>query len=96
MTTTHDGTRADGVRPDVADQVRASLRAELQLPATQDLDEGVEFDRLPAADSVRLMRVVADLERIYDVEFDDNAIRDATTIGDLVALVRSVVDSARS
>jgi acyl carrier protein len=94
MKATGDGTTnrtAAGSRADVLQQVSALLRSELRLPGTDNLDEDVQLDLLPGADSVRLMRVIADLERTYAVEFDDDAIRSADSIGDLVTLVVSTV-----
>jgi acyl carrier protein len=46
-----------------------------------------ELDLLENADSVRLMQTVSELERRYDVEFADAAIRDAHTVADLTELI---------
>lgn len=66
------------------------LRGELRLGGA-DLAEDDKLDLLPGADSVRLMRVVADLERRFDVEFDDEAIRAAETVGDMARLLVAAV-----
>jgi acyl carrier protein len=42
---------------------------------------------LPNADSIRLMRTVSALERRFDVELDDDEIRNALTVADLVRVV---------
>ncbi|WP_051499290.1 acyl carrier protein [Nocardia sp. BMG51109] len=82
-------------RATVLDSVRAQLRGELGL-IEHELPESEQLDLLPAADSVRLMRVVAALENEYDVEADDNAIRAADTVGDLVDLISAALaDSDR-
>jgi len=97
MTTNSDnraptGDGAAGVSPEEAlDHVRTLLRRELRLPDAVSLGENARLDLLPGADSVRLMRIVAVLEESYSVEFDDDAIRAADSIGDLVALVVSTV-----
>jgi acyl carrier protein len=46
-----------------------------------------ELDLLENADSVRLMQAVSQLERRFDVEFADDAIRDARTVADLTGLI---------
>jgi acyl carrier protein len=70
MTTTNHG-------PAVAlDAVREALAAQLRLDKDQ-IGEEERLDLLPNADSVRLMRAVSALERRFDVELDDNAIRNA-------------------
>lgn len=80
MTTTNHG-------PAVAlDAVREALAAQLRLEKDQ-IDEEERLDLLPNADSVRLMRAVSALERRFDVELDDNAIRNAETVADLAQLI---------
>jgi acyl carrier protein len=46
-----------------------------------------ELDLLENADSVRLMQTVSQLERRFDVEVADDAIRDARTVADLTELI---------
>jgi acyl carrier protein len=67
--------------------VCAALRAELHL-STEPIESDDRLDLLPNADSVRLMRTVSRLERHFDIELDDTAIRKAETVSDLVQLVR--------
>ena len=69
------------------DAVREALAEQLRLEKDQ-IDEGERLDLLPNADSVRLMRAVSALERRFDVELDDTAIRDAETVADLARLVQ--------
>jgi acyl carrier protein len=75
----HDRTRAVKL-------VVETLRSELRLEAF-DLTESDELDLLPGADSVRLMRVVAELEERLGVQFDDDRINTANTVGEVVDLV---------
>ncbi len=87
-----DGSTADGattVSPEQALEVVCDhLREELQL-GDETIDPTAELDLLPGADSVRLMRVVADLEREFGIEFDDDKIREADTVADLRDLLLS-------
>jgi acyl carrier protein len=62
------------------------LREVLHL-ADETITPDDELDLLENADSVRLMQAVSQLERRFDVEFADDAIRDARTVTDLTELI---------
>lgn len=68
------------------DAVREALGQQLRLEE-DEIEPDERLDLLPNADSVRLMRAVSALERRFDVELDDNAIRKAETVADLARLV---------
>jgi acyl carrier protein len=68
------------------DAVREALANQLRLEKDQ-IEPDERLDLLPNADSVRLMRAVSALERRFDVELDDTAIRKAETVADLARLV---------
>lgn len=71
---------------DVIDAVKQTLSTQLGIPGESiDLDDSL--DLLPNADSVRLMRSVSALERQFNIELDDEAIRDAKTVADLTRLL---------
>jgi acyl carrier protein len=80
VTTTNHGHAA------ALDAVREALGQQLRLDKDQ-IEPEERLDLLPNADSVRLMRAVSVLERRFDVELDDNAIRNAETVADLARLV---------
>jgi acyl carrier protein len=80
VTTTNHGHAA------ALDAVREALGQQLRLEKDQ-IEAEERLDLLPNADSVRLMRAVSALERRFDVELDDNAIRNAETVADLARLV---------
>lgn len=67
------------------------LRTELGLGAEEIIDATDQLDLLTNADSVRLMRAVSRLERVLGVELDDWDIRNAQTVGDLVALIEAAL-----
>ena len=73
------------------DVVCATLRAELRLGQDDSIDPDDRLDLLPNADSVRLMRSVSKLERRFEVELEDDEIRDAETVNDLVVLFEAAL-----
>jgi acyl carrier protein len=66
--------------------VQAQLRAELPLGGHQVRESDVLRD-LAGADSVRLLRVAVRLERQLGVEFSDEELFSALTVGDLADLL---------
>jgi len=87
MTTSNHG------QAEALDAVREALSQQLRLEKDQ-IEPEERLDLLPNADSVRLMRAVNALERRFDVELDDNAIRKAETVADLTRLVQDELASA--
>lgn len=71
---------------DVLQEVRAQVAKELSVDIA-DIAEDTVLKQLPGADSVRLLRVVAQIERVYDVEFEDEDIFAVRTPKDLVGHV---------
>jgi acyl carrier protein len=74
------------------DAVREALSQQLRVDVNQ-IEPEERLDLLPNADSVRLMRAVSALERRFDVELDDQAIRKAETVADLARLVQEELAS---
>ena len=87
MTTTNYGQAG------AVDAVREALSQQLRLDIDQ-IEPEERLDLLPNADSVRLMRAVSALERRFDVELDDHAIRKAGTVADLARLIQEELASA--
>lgn len=84
-------TANDG-QADTLDAVREALSEHLPLGKDQ-IGPDARLDLLDGADSVRLMRAVSALERRFDVELDDNAIRKAETPADLAQLIQDELAS---
>jgi acyl carrier protein len=70
----------------VLDEVRAQAAKELGVDVAE-VSETTVLKELPGADSVRLLRVVAQIERVYDVEFEDEDIFAVRTPRELTDLV---------
>lgn len=87
MTTTNDEQAT------VLDAVREALSKQLRI-GTGQIDPEERLDLLENADSVRLMRAVSALERRFDIELDDHAIRKAETVADLALLIQEELAAA--
>lgn len=70
----------------VVDEIRARVGKELSLDTDRVAADTV-LKNLPGADSVRLLRVVAQVERSYDVEFEDEDVFRVRTPQELAELV---------
>jgi acyl carrier protein len=75
-------------RAQVAETIRDHMSRELSLDPAE-IGDGDVLKDLPGADSLRLMRLVARLERHWDTEFTDDDIFGAVTFDDLVSAVES-------
>jgi acyl carrier protein len=84
-TTNHEQAAVDAVREALSQQLRIDIA---------QIDPEERLDLLPNADSVRLMRAVSTLERAFDIELDDLAIRKAETVADLARLIQEELASA--
>lgn len=74
--------------------VRTLIAAELSTDR-DTIEADAVMKELPGADSVRLLRVVAKLERKYDTEFEDDDIFEVITPRDLAKLAVSGADSSQ-
>jgi acyl carrier protein len=97
MTMTHTAENAKPARlnrDEVIDEIRKQLVAELGTDAGQVGPDTV-LRELPGADSVRLLRVVATIERHYDVEFDDEDVFGVSTASELATLVIRLLEDGQ-
>jgi acyl carrier protein len=88
MTSTAD-TPLSGTldRAEVVETIRGFVAKELNLPPSTVLED-TPLKELSGADSVRLLRVVAQIERRYDAEFEDEDVFKVRTLNELVDLVQ--------
>jgi acyl carrier protein len=73
-------------RADILTTVRGFVAEELATPAG-DIGDDVPLKELAGADSVKMLRVVARIERCYDTEFEDEDVFTVRTLNELVDLV---------
>ncbi|MEV6319185.1 acyl carrier protein [Streptomyces sp. NPDC051776] len=75
---------------EIAAVITEFLATELNTSASQ-IGGGDVLKNLPGADSLRLLRVVSQLERQWDIELSDEAVFAARTVDDLVTLIEKYV-----
>jgi acyl carrier protein len=73
-------------RADILTTIRGFVAEELALPAG-DIGDDVPLRELAGADSVRMLRVVARIERRYNTEFEDEDVFKVRTLNELADLV---------
>jgi acyl carrier protein len=79
-------TTLDDIIATVTELVAAEFgRTQSELPADLDLST------VEGADSVKVLRVVAKIERTYDIELEDDEVFGFKTIGDVAASVHSIL-----
>lgn len=75
---------------DVVRTVTEVLSREFGLPV-QDIGADVDISSLDGADSVKVLRTVAKIERTYDVELDDEQVFGLKTVRDVARLVTEML-----
>lgn len=80
---------------EISQAVRTILANTLAVPATEVTSE-TSIRSLPNFDSVRILEVILEIEKRFDIEISDEATFSVTTVLDLEALVASTLGESRS
>lgn len=72
----------------VADSVREVLATELGI-AVGDISGEAEINLLPGMESVKLLKIVSELEEIHGASLDDDVLFAMETVNDLVQALQS-------
>ncbi|SNQ47195.1 Acyl carrier protein [Frankia canadensis] len=75
---------------DIVARITEIVAAELGVPA-EGLAPETDLRGIEGADSVRLLRVVAKVEQVWDVELDDADVFGVSSVADLSAVVASAL-----
>ena len=68
------------------DRVVAFLSDYMKNP-TKEIHENTQLIADLGFNSLQMMQIVNDAELVFDVEIDDNELRDLVTVGDIVRLL---------
>lgn len=75
---------------DIITTLTGLAAAEFGRPA-EELTPDLDLSTVEGADSVKVLRVIAKIERTYDIELEDDEVFGFKTIGDVAASVRSTL-----
>ncbi|WP_280404263.1 acyl carrier protein [Nocardia brasiliensis] len=78
---------------DILTTVTAIAATETGLAAT-DLRPDVDLRGMSGVDSVRVLRMVAKIEKTYDIELEDQDVFGLSTLNDVVAVVERALREA--
>lgn len=78
---------------DILTTVTAIAAAETGLAAT-DLRPDVDLRGMSGVDSVRVLRMVAKIEKTYDIELEDQDVFGLSTLNDVVTVVERALREA--
>jgi acyl carrier protein len=71
------------------DTIRMAVCTELKLPLSR-VSNTTNLRELPGMDSVRVLRIIAKIERAHDVELDDEIVFGVGTVEDIAAAIRDL------
>jgi acyl carrier protein len=80
-----------GALPDTAhirETIVAFICDELRV-SPEELSDATDLRELPGAESVKILRVVAKIERAFQIELDDEIVFRVESLGELVQAVAS-------
>lgn len=78
---------------DITATVTAIVAAELGVAASA-VSPDANLRTMEGADSVKVLRTVAKIERQYDVELDDEDVFGASTVAEIASVVHRALDAA--
>jgi acyl carrier protein len=75
----------------ITDSVRAIVADVLSVPA-DELSTDSDLREVEGADSIKVLRLIARIEREYDVELEDEDVFGVSTIAEVADVVRKALD----
>jgi acyl carrier protein len=80
-----DGTDTQSIE----EKICSIVREELKLPR-EALTAQTQLRELPGVESIKILRIVAHLERAYDVELEDEVVFRVKTVAELAEAIRKM------
>jgi acyl carrier protein len=74
---------------ELEDTIRAAVCTELKLPSPR-VSSTTNLRELPGMDSVKVLRIIARIERAHDIELDDEVVFGVSTIGEIADAIREL------
>lgn len=78
----------------ITETVRTIVTEVLAVPRTELADD-TDLREVEGADSIRVLRLIARIEREYDVELEDEDVFGVSTITEIADVVRAALEATR-
>jgi len=82
-----------GIGVDVERTISAIVCEELKLSAEQ-LTSGTNLRELPGVESIKVLRIISKIERVFDVELEDDVVFRVKTVAELASAIRNLQQAA--
>jgi len=80
---------------EIEDTIRAVVQATLKLP-NADISSTTNLRDLPGVESIKILRIVANLEKKFDVRLDDQVVFRVSTIAELAKVLAKLVEERQA
>ncbi|OJH38024.1 acyl carrier protein [Cystobacter ferrugineus] len=83
------------IQPGIEDAIKKIVQSTLNLPESE-IDSSTNLRDLPGVESIKILRIVASLEKKFDVRLDDQVVFRVSTIEELAGAVSKLVEERRT
>lgn len=74
---------------EIGKTISSLVSEELKIPA-EEITPGTNLRELPGVESIKVLRIIAKIERLYDVELDDELVFRVKTIQELAEAIEQI------
>jgi acyl carrier protein len=82
------------IQPGIEDAIKKIVQSTLNLPESE-IESSTNLRDLPGVESIKILRIVASLEKKFDVRLDDQVVFRVSTIEELAGAVSKLVEERR-
>ncbi|EPX55652.1 hypothetical protein D187_009263 [Cystobacter fuscus DSM 2262] len=83
------------IQPGIEDAIKKIVRSTLNLPEGE-IESSTNLRDLPGVESIKILRIVASLEKKFDVRLDDQVVFRVNTIEELAGAVSKLVEERQA
>jgi acyl carrier protein len=82
-------------QPGIEDAIKKIVRSTLNLPESE-IASSTNLRDLPGVESIKILRIVASLEKKFDIRLDDQVVFRVSTIEELAGAVSKLVEERQA
>jgi acyl carrier protein len=82
-------------QPGIEDAIKKIVQSTLNLPEIE-IESSTNLRDLPGVESIKILRIVASLEKKFDVRLDDQVVFQVSTIAELAGAVSKLVEERQA